>query len=223
MQSSNQSSKSRRQRANKSSRSAGMGELRFAHPPSINPQIRHSQRMRYVVSNGGAALTNQQVTFANILDGIIVAMTSTTASKLFDQVRIRAVEIWAAGLTPASGVVNTPAFVAVTWNGDQVGASGSGRVYSDTSVSIVPAHVRAVPEKLSQASQWQANGAGNAFLFTAPNGAIIDVEVEFRNDDSAPTASAAVVGATAGEIYYRGLDSVAIATTQLVPQAPMTR
>jgi len=201
--------------------------MHLAHPPPINPQIKHTQRMRYVVTptGGAAGLVNFQVTFANILDGIIVATSSTAATKLFDQVKIRAVEIWAAGIQPTvvSGVTNTPAFVSLTYNGDQVGASGSGRVFSDTSVSIEPAHIRCAPERRAQASQWQANAAGNAFVFTAPNGAIIDVEVSFRNDDSAPTASAAVVAAATGEIYYRGLDSVAVATTQLVPQAPLTR
>jgi hypothetical protein len=220
-----QSRKSRARGTRNQNRNGQSGTLiHFTNPPPINPQIKHQQRMRYVVrpTAGAAGLANQQVTYAQILDGIIVATSAVTASKLFDQVKIKAVEIWAAGLTPQSGVVNTPATVSLTFNGDTVGSSGSARVFSDTSVSIQPAHIRCTPEK-SQASQWQADGAGNAFIFSAPNGAIIDVEVQFRNDDSAPTASAAVVGATTGEIYYRGLDSVAIATTQLVPQAPLTR
>lgn len=210
--------------ASKSSRTAGNGGvlMHFSHPPPINPQIKHSQRMRYFAS-AAAGVTNQQVTFANILDGIIVATTATAGTKLFDQVRVKAVEVWAAGLTPQSGVINLPATVMVTFNGDTTGASGDARVFSDTSMSIEPAHVRAVPSKGSQASQWQANGAGNCFLLTCPSGAVIDVEVEFRNDDSAPTATAALVGATAGEIYYRGLDSVAIATTVLTPVALLTR
>lgn len=197
-------------------------EVHLTHPPPINPQIKHTQRLRYVVSGAGA-LTNQQVTFANILDGIIVATSATTAVKLFDQVRIKAVEIWAAGFQNIVGAAPAPSTVTVTFNGDQVGASGNARVYSDTSVSIEPAHVRAVPDRGSQVSQWQANAAGNAFMFSAPLGAIVDVEVSLRNDDSAPTASAAVVAATAGEVYYRGLDSVAIATTVLIPQALLTR
>lgn len=194
-------------------------EMHLSHPPPINPQIKHSQRLRYVVTTSAALAF--QVTFANVLDGIIVATTTTSAKQLFDQVKIRAVEVWAAGTTLSSNA--TPATVSVTFNGDQVGASGSARVFSDTSVSIEPAHIRATPDKMSQAAQWQANGAGNVFTVTAPLGAIIDVDVSFRNDDSAPSNSAAVVAAVAGEVYYRGLDSVAIAATQFVPQAPLTR
>ncbi len=187
--------------------------MQFTHPPPINPQIKHHQRMRYVV----LASNSLDVTFANVLDGIIVATTTTNAVQLFDQVRIHGVEVWAVGTGTA------PTTVQCTFSGNVLGASGNARVYSDTSVSIQPAHILARPDPLSQTAQWQPYNTNTAFRLNVPAGAIVDVIVSYRNDDSAPTGTAAVVAATAGEVYYRGLDSLAIATTNYVPQALLTR
>jgi hypothetical protein len=170
--------------------------------------------MRFIVT---AAVVNGAIAFTNVLDGIILAATAVTGFQLFDQVRIHAVEMWAIG----SGV--TPVTVDCTFTGNVVGASGSARVWSDTSVSLQPAHIRAVPGPLAQAGQWQPSTANNAFTLNCPAGTVIDVDVSYRNDNSAPLATAALVAAVPGEIYYRGLDGVAIAATNFVPQAPLTR
>ncbi len=210
-----QSSRTRKNRGAKPPRNQqGVMGQHLLHPPVIQPQIRHAQRLRYVVT---AAVVNFGVTFGNVLDGIIVALTTTTAVQLFDQVKIKAVEVWAA---PALGSSNQ---VSVQFTGNAGGALGDAKVWGSNSMGIEPAHVRAVPERMSEAALYQNAAAGQAFLLTAPAGAVVDVEVSFRNDNAAPTASAAVVAATAGEVYYRGLDSIAIATTNFVPQAPLTR
>ncbi len=161
--------------------------------------------------------TQVAITFANLLDTIVVADTAVSAFDLFDQVRINFVELWA---VPALGGTTE---VALEWGGQGPGATGDGRVRSDSSMGLEPAHFRSAPSKLSQAAQWQA-AAATAFIVSAPQGAIVDVDCSFRTVQNLPPvgAASALVGATAGELYYRGLDGLAIAATQFVPLAPTT-
>jgi hypothetical protein len=189
----------------------------LSHPPPIMPQLTHRQRMRYSVAT---ALTLEPILFADLLDTILFAATATAGYDVFDQVKINFVEMWA---TPIIGGTTQ---VAVQFDGQNLGAIGDGRVHSDSSMGITPAHVKARPDSKSQLAQWQFSAGGaQAFSLTAPVGAVVDVDLSFRTVQSiAPVAAQnALVGATVGELYYRGLDGVAIATTKLTPIAPTTR
>jgi hypothetical protein len=193
----------------------GLGRLDrgIPHPPPISAQIVHTQRLRFVITT--TASSNAVITWASLLDAICVANTATAGTQLFDHIKLRAVEIW---YSPAIGGSNQ---VAVEFSGTAAGFVGDGKVWSDNSMGVEPAHVRAVPQRLSQVAQWQPRSTNTAFLVTAPIGAVLDVEVSLRTVTSvAPAAlQAALVGATAGEIYYRGIDGQAIAATTYVPQA----
>jgi hypothetical protein len=184
------------------------------HPPPIQPQITHRQRMRFTVTT---AQTRAQYSFQYLLDLINVATSATVAYDLFDAVRVNAVEVWAA---PVQGAA--PQQVALEFAGITVGASGDGRLFSDSSMGIEPAHVRGVPSKLSQAAQWQPTSSWTAFTLTAPVASVIDVDLSFRTVQSAvPVAVlSAPVGATAGQLYYRGLDGNAAAGTQVPAVTP---
>ncbi len=161
------------------------------------------------------------VTFADLLDTVFFADTATTGWDIFDQVKVNFVELWA---VPALGGTSE---VAVQFDGGFGGGPiGDGRVYSDSSMGIEPAHVVARPERMSTAAMWAPSNAGmTAFSVTCPVGAIVDVDLSFRTVASlAPVAlQQAVAAATVGEMYYRGLDGAPIATTVFVPLAPTTR
>jgi len=181
----------------------------IAHPPVIQPQLKHRQRLRFTCTT---AQNQANISFRNILDGINIATTAATAYQLFDQVKIHAVEVWAA---PVQGAA--PAVVSVAFGGQTLGALGDGRVWGDSSMGVEPAHVRAVPQRQSQAAQWQVSGASVALELTCPVAAVIDVDVSFR---TVPAISPAAVqnvpaAATVGQLYYRGLDGLAAAATQL--------
>ncbi len=180
------------------------------------PQLSHRQRMRFSV---GSAQTLTPIGYDDLLDTIIVAATATLGYDMFDQVKVNFVEMWAAP------VIGGTTQVLVQFDGQTLGAVGDGRVHSDSSMGITPAHIKARPDPKSQAAQWQYSTAAQAFSVTAPAGAVIDVDLSFRTVQSiAPVlAQNALVGATAGELYYRGLDGAAIAGTAFTPIAPTTR
>lgn len=188
----------------------------LSHPPPIQPQIKQRMRLRYTCTT---AATNKAITFFNVLDAVIIANTGAGAGvQIFDQCKIHSVEVWSA---PAQGAAS--AQCSVQFSGAVAGFAGDGKVVSDNSMGVTPAHVRAIPEKMSQAALWQFQSANTAFLLTCPVGSVIDVDVSFRVISAAvPTATGAIAGAVVGQIYYRGLDSLAVAATTLPAQAPLT-
>jgi len=194
----------------------GGGEA-FSHPPQIRPQLKHRQRMRFVCITAGT----QQVSFANLLDSMLVATAAVQGYQVFDTVRVEFVEMWAC---PAAS--NSPLTVSVEFSATAGIAAGDGGVYSDTSVGVTPAHVFAKPDPRANASLWNASGTGIAFtLANCPINAIVDVGVSFRNNDAAgPSAvSQALVAAQVGQFYYRGLDGQAVAATKFPAQAVLTQ
>jgi len=183
----------------------------------IRPQLTHHQRLRF--TNPTVASTSVSIT--NLLDAMLVATTGTQGFQLFDQVKVKSIEVW--GIVAQGGTI--PANIALTFSGNTTGDAGDGRVISDTSMGVEPAHVFARPEKLSAAAMWQASSTVmNVFNIQAPAGSVMDVEVSYRNTEVAPTAvTNALVGATAGQFYYRGADGLPIASTIWVPIAINTR
>jgi hypothetical protein len=184
------------------------------HPPPIHPQLRHSQRLRFLQGSSGG----QIVTFQNLLDCMLVATTATAGVDVFDTVRVKFVEMWAVGSA------TTPVTVSCAFAGQVGSSAGSGEVMSDTSISTAAAHIKAKPRAMSAAALFQGSNAMAAFNTYGPVGTLIDVCVEYRNADVASVVPAqnALVGATAGQFYYRGMDGLAVAATKYPPQGPST-
>jgi hypothetical protein len=184
--------------------------MSLTHPPQINGyEMTHTMPMRFTVTAG---VTNQNVTYQNLLDTVLFASTALAPYDVFDTVKIKRVSVWA---ILAQGA---PATVQVVFNNIGANMAGDRQVHTDTSLGVKPACVHAVPDFDSMSSKWQQNNAGNAFLLTAPAGSIVDVVLQFRNDLTAATiAQNASVGATVGAIFYRGLDGLASAGTNFPP------
>jgi hypothetical protein len=182
----------------------------IAHPPQINSYgITHSTRLRFI-TNAGVAQT--AITFENLLDLILVGTGVTSVSDLFQQVKVRAVEMWAVP------VVGGATSVQVEFRDQTAGFVGDAKIHTDTSMGIQPAHVRARPAVRSQSSLFQFSQAASAFTVTCPSGTVIDVELTFRGlPNLSVNAQNASVATTTGAWYYRGLDGLAKATTVFVP------
>jgi len=179
---------------------------RMEHPPQINGyEITHNKRLRFTAT----AASSTAITFADLLDTVLIATTAVQGFDLFDLVRIEYVEVW--GIL-AQGAPSSVSVVFTTATGDR-------SIHTDTSLGVKPAYVRARPSDKSLASFWQVFAAGAAFQLQCPAGSIIDVSLSFRTAETfAPQAAQnALVGATAGDIYYRGLDGLAIAGTNFPP------
>jgi len=196
------SSMMRKQRNGKGQRGAGRQRGRqqmIPHPPQL-PSYGITRDVRLRFQAIAAAATN--ITFQNLLDTVLVLTGATTAADLFEAVRVNSVELW------AIAALGTPVTVILAFDGTTVGAAGDQRTHTDTSMGVEPAHVRAQPDKLTQAGQFQASSANIAFLLDVPAGTVIDVSMTLRQPVLGVVVASqnAPVGATAGAIAYRGLD-----------------
>lgn len=185
------------------------GLAMIPHPPPIlNIALQKNGIMRF---NCNSAV-NQGITFQNILDTINVAATATTAFDLFNAVKVNYVEVWQSAVSSTSTNSVSVAFA-------QDGTGGDERLHTDTAMGIEPAHVRAKPSKNATASFWNQSGNVQCFFLTCGAGAVVDVHATFRNSMTGGVVATqnAPVGATAGVLYYRGLDGLAFAATKLTP------
>jgi hypothetical protein len=152
-----------------------------------------------------------------LMDMMLVATTATTGFDVWDSVKVKLVEAW------CQGVTNAPTTITIDWNGGATSAADDSKIDADTSMGIEPAHVYSKPAKKSLASFWNSSTATVAFSITCPNETVIDVELTYRNSSVAPNGAAnALVGATPGQFYYRGMDGLAAAGTRYPAQAVLT-
>jgi len=116
--------------------------------------------------------------------------------------------------------LGTPASVSCQFNGSGTGTGGDGKFHTDTSMGIQPAHIMARPVKDSFPDLFQIVSGATAFTLEGSAGTVVDVLFSFQQVNlGAEVAANAVVGATIGVLYWRGLDGLAISTTNFVPPA----
>jgi len=188
--------------------------MHITHPPQIQEyQVRHGTRLRFIAN----AAVAQDVTYQNLLDTMLFAATTTSGYDLFNRVKVRAVEVWT---TPLLGNASR---VAVAFDGGGAGLLGDKKWHTDTSMGVQPAHVLARPAKKSLAANFQLSSNASAFFLDCAAGSVVDVELTFVQSAQADVTACqnALVGATVGAMYWRGLDGLASATTKLTPD-PIT-
>jgi hypothetical protein len=181
----------------------------ISHPPQIRSYgITRDVRLRFSASAAFAG----SITYQNLLDTILMVTSATTAFDLFDQVRVNSVEVW------SIAALGTPATATVIFDGASAGSAGDQKTHTDTSMGVEPAHVKASPDPLTQAGQFQFSQTANAFELLIPTGSIVDVSMSLRQpvNGGAVAAQNAVVAGTPGTVCYRGLDGKAFATTVLI-------
>lgn len=191
-------------------------------PPMLVDQLLTGFTLRFTTTPQWAG--SLTVTYQNLLDAWLVAGTATTAYQLFDFVKIRKVTIRAVGVGTTSTILIGPeASVGVEFPGLVGGQFGSGKQRIGNGMGYdQPAYVSVKPDPLSQSAQFQPSTANAAFIVRAVDGlrqplggCIIDVQVVYKNSgDIAPAApGTARAGMTAGQLYFGGLDGLALANT----------
>lgn len=184
------------------------------HPPPFQAAFVVGKVLRFKASS---ALSGLAITQTNLLDLLCMADTTTTAQRLMSSALLRKVEIWgpmASDLSPVTVSVEFPTDAA-----NAIGASNA--LKSDTSMGATRcAYVGFKPRPGSVASFWAARASSASILkLTGPTGSIVDVHLTYvlQNGESAQAVANALVAATVGVVYCRGLDGVAAATTVLPP------
>jgi hypothetical protein len=178
--------------------------------------ITATHRFRFVCNGSAYSGT---LTFEDFADLMCVATSATTAKRLWDAVRVREVEVWAANSAGDSS--NT---VEIEYL-QTLNVGGPGFTFSDTAMGLQNvAHICTRPPKLSRTDFWLSNSTGasgndvDLIRLAVPKGGVVDVTLDFAfYDNDAPiNVTGAIAGATTGKIYCRPLDS-ASGTAILVP------
>jgi hypothetical protein len=185
-------------------------------PSSVQPrelknfELHQTARLRFQNATNATATA---ITWQNLLDTWVFASTATIGYQLFDFVRIIKIEMWA---ITNSTLVTT---LGVDFGDAVTGVQGDGGSYQSCSVgSAIPAYLKCRPNPNSQAAQFQTTKVDTAFHIRT-NGAvgstIVELTLEFKNSTvlNPSFATNALVAATAGDIYFRGMDGKAIAAT----------
>jgi len=146
---------------------------------------------------------------------ILFTTSSTAPYDVFFMARLRSVKVWA---LPSIGTATT---VTVSFDGTTAGSQGDRMVHTDTSMGIEPAFVNAVPKARTLAAMFQTSSANEAFALYCPGGAVVDIAMDFTSDVSGnPKAAQNVsVASTVGCFAFRGLDGLAVASTNFTVPA----
>lgn len=206
----------RRQKKNKKKGNGGQnqsGQQPFSHPKSIMSYgVTHRKTMRFLIGN---TLTAQVITYKNLIDTICFTTAATSLYTLFRAVKINSVEMWD---TSALGAASS---LALLFNENDTNLSGTQKMITDISMGVIPAHLKARPERRSLSSEWHIGAGPNntqAFTLWASASCVIDVDLSFKSGTTGTSDGAfnACVGAVVGALAYRGLDGLAVATTKFI-------
>lgn len=184
--------------------------------PNWNPQLKMSSwRLRY--TNTLAGQNTFSILARNLLDLVFIATSSSVGYCIFDRFRLRSVDVYYGGTSPVA------AYAAVRYFGAVGGIVGDQKTHSATSMGISPLRIHAVPDPKSTLASWQSYSASPMVELELPLSAVVDIVIDYRVDDLATPQAVnyAVVGATTGQIYYRGLDGVAGPASNLPPFGPV--
>jgi hypothetical protein len=196
--------------------------LALSHPKPIQMTLKGLQTLRFNTHNLAPGLANFNA--SSLFNSLLMAATATSGYLLFQSIKIKYIEVWSVTTSTSSVSFGAASTVSVAYT--LSGNSGDTPVFtkSDTTLGTAElAHVKFAPPKGSAAALWQSYEAVPFFSIAAPNDSIIDVCFEYVLQAGATNqaAAAALVAATPGVIYGRGLDGAAVGGTSY-PMVPGT-
>lgn len=184
-------------------RKANLGMVKSTSGVPRPPQINNLNpatnfKIRYNMSAGTVPI-NKNAILASVGN---VAATSVLLYNYWGSFKISTIEMWC----PA--VNNGTTECSVEWIG---GSFGNNKLVQDTSNSVTyPAHIKTSPPKQNSASFWQSGDTVDIFtITTSASNTIVDLSIQLMmTDNTFGVVPTVVVGATAGSVYYLGLDGL---------------
>lgn len=176
------------------------------NPPQIQPNFLVGHRFRYLVT-GSSGFTGN-INESDIMNQLLMATSGSTMARLFDGVKIKAIELWspATNANLTSGAL--PNTISLEWINQTVGIGAPGTSFSDTALGFTDiAHIFTKPPKGSAAAMWLTHfneEPENLFSLDLPQCTVIDIicTVSFRAGDGAEDSGLTFDGtATLGQVY----------------------
>ncbi len=176
------------------------------HPTQFNSTVRFTRKARFVCGTSSSTLN---LTRAMLLNHLVVAKTTTTATRLLSGIRLAHIQIWYFPTGNAASEQYVPNTVSVEWTSTY----GPSVIVSDTSLSIEPASILTKPPKDSLASFWSLTGTNESdvlAILTLLARTVIDITYEcvLQNGET-PVGLSPTTVMTAGAVYMSYLDGIA--------------
>jgi hypothetical protein len=186
------------------------------NPPQWSPTQVIDFKQRFILSTAGVSAL--PISTTDLLNLKALATSATAAYRIFDAVKLRKVEVWAANT--AATASNT---ILVEFLSSNPYMSDDSKMFSDTAVGTTNvAYVKAKPNPYGMSAAW-FSGASNSFTIfnlTAPEGSVVDVHLTARlidDEPKLPNAGITVAAATTGTLYGLYLDNDQGAGAVIVP------
>jgi len=208
---------------NNKNRGGGRPKFNLSPPPYVSNLVVH-KTFRFIAT-AAAAYPISPSQLCSLM--VIGTTTNTSATMLFERVRLRCVEMWAA---PATASLGTPVQISVAFSGTGGGTQGNDVIHSDTSIGLTRvAHVRAKPPIGTQTAQWSngdtvGTGINTLFTVVVTVGTVIDVTVDLACTNDTRVANNTVVLTTVAlsQLYYLALNNSAGAgASTMAPDASL--
>jgi hypothetical protein len=186
-------------------------QLYTSHPPQFTATVRFARKARFLTT----APAFLSLTRAMLLNHLVVAKTTTTATRILSGFRLKSIQIWNFPTSTSSSLQFTPSVVSVEWTSTY----GPSKIIQDTSMAIQAAYVQTSPPRNSLASFWSLSGSNESdvlAILTLPTSSVIDITYEcILQNGEIVTALSPTQVMTAGTVYMSYLDG--IAGTGLIP------
>jgi len=181
----------------------------------VDTQLRQTMTLRFSSTTGGKL----SVRWENLLDCVLFAGTAVQGYDVFDLVKVQKVS-----LEVMASAENATTSAVLSFPGSNAGGNyGDGAVYEAAGMGTTrPARVSGRPAARSQTNQFHPSVHDIAFVIDAKSSQVsgnpqvlVEVVLEYRNtvDLGATAAQNALVSATPGEMYFRGLDGLPLGGT----------
>lgn len=157
--------------------------LSIPHLPSNTSNIEVQKRIRYNEITAGVTSINRK----DLIDLIVLPLTTTTAAGLLKSVKINRIRIWSIAST-ATNPIGTGADCTVTW----LSSLGKEVTVRSTQMGVAPGYLDTRPPRNSLASFWTSVNSDlteTVCDIDAENGSIIDINysIIFANNQAART------------------------------------
>jgi len=188
-------------------------------PPRLETTIECFHKFRFVCV-GTSGVNNQLITTGNLLDVLVMAVTTAATFSIVEAFKIKRVELWAPAQAQTGDPSGTGQFlpnsVSLEFNGSGAGNVGTkpSRVIDTPMGATRNACAFLKPPKTSAAADWQVNPesgsqtTGLGIIVSCPFGSIMDISMAFiiqngSPPNAGPTAESTL---TVGQVYFAPVD-----------------
>lgn len=167
---------------------------------AFTPTIRCTKKFRFICQHSVQKL---DLTDTDLMFLLGVAVNASTTTPIFGSTRFKKIEIWAVNNQPPLA-----ASLGIEYKGNNPNYGNNSVVHTSSSLNTMQySYVKSIPPKESYANAWLYPSSYNLLQITCPEGAVVDVTLEFTLIDDTPSFvdPVASAGLTPGDMYCHTL------------------